>query len=82
MSVSWFEQPNAAVAFCIALEALRSDEGNGVTVMCDNPEAETLDRQTAVDVIAEWTDWEPRRFYGATPLDAILAAAAEQARAR
>lgn len=82
MTREWFNEPNAAVAFCIALDALRSDEGNAVEVLCDNPEADSLDQQTAVEVRGEWTGWEPRRFYGATPLAAILAAGTEQARAR
>ncbi len=80
---AWFEKPNAAMAFCIALEAIRSGhEGNTVEVLCDDPEAESLDRQTAVDCSCDFTDWETRRFYGATPLDAILAAATVQAQRR
>lgn len=80
---AWHEQPNAAVAFCIALEAIRAGaEGNSVEVLCDDPEAETRDRQTAVICNCDFTDWHPQRFYGATPLDAILAAGAAQARAR
>lgn len=79
---AWFEQDNAAVAFCIALDALRSDEGHSVEILCDNPEADSVDTQCAVDVCGDWTNWEPKRFYGRSPLEAILAAGAEQARAR
>jgi hypothetical protein len=81
MSRAWFEQPNAAVAFCIALEALLTDEGNAVEVLCENPEGTGPDNR-AVEVTADWTNWEPRRFYGHTPLDAVLAAGVEQARNR
>lgn len=80
--MAWFEQPNAAAAFCIALEALRSDEGHSVEVLCDDPEAEAPERQCAVEVTGDWTGWKPRRFYGRTPLEAILAAGAEQAGGR
>lgn len=80
---AWFEAPNAAVAFCIALEAIRAgDEGNSIEVLCDNPDADTVAEQTAVECCCDFTDWEPRRFYGATPLEAILAAGREQARRR
>lgn len=79
---TWFEKPNAAMAFCIALDAVRDEEGAAVTVLCDNPEAETTAEQSAVEVTASWTGWEPRRFYGLTPLEAMLAAGIEQARAR
>lgn len=78
----WHEQPNAAVAFCIALEALRNEEGVEVSIFADDPEADSRDRQTCVEVTAEWTDWEVRRFWGADPLAAVLAAGVEQARAR
>jgi hypothetical protein len=81
MSGAWFEAPNAAVAFCIAMEALLSDEGNAVQVLCENPEGTGPDNR-AVEVTADWTGWEPRRFYGPTPLEAMLAAGAEQARKR
>lgn len=80
---AWHENPNAAVAFCIALEAIRSGaEGNTVEVFCDNPDAEVLDEQTAVAVCADFTEWKVVRFYGRTPLEAILAAGIEQARWR
>lgn len=81
MNAPWYEQPNAAMAFCCALEALLGDEGNAVEVLCENPEGTGPDNR-AVEVTADWTDWKPRRFYGHTPLDAIVAAGREQARRR
>jgi hypothetical protein len=78
----WFEQPNAAAAFCVALEALRDEEGASVEIFADDPEAERVERQTCVEVTAEWTGWELKRFWGATPLEAVLSAGAEQARRR
>ncbi len=81
--VEWFAKPGAALAFCIAVEAIRSGhEGNSIEVLCDNPEAESRDQQTAVDCCCDFTDWQAKRFYGATPLDAVLAAGIAQALAR
>lgn len=83
MSTPWYEQQDAALAFCIALEAVRTGaEGNSVEVLCDNPECEVDGEQTAVAVSADFTDWKTVRFYGRTPLQAMLAAASEQARRR
>lgn len=80
---AWHEEPNAAVAFCVALEAIRTGaEGNTVLIPCDNPEADSVFTQSCVDVCADFTDWKERRFYGRTPLEAILAAGAEQASRR
>lgn len=77
-TLPWQSQPNAAEAFCIAMEACLTEEGNAVTVLGENPEGTGPDNR-AVEVTAEWTDWEPRRFTGHTPLEAMLAAGAEQA---
>lgn len=80
---AWYEDPNAALAFCVALEAIRTGaEGNTVLIACDNPEADHINQQTCVDVCADFTDWKEVRFYGPTPLEAMIAAGAEQARKR
>lgn len=79
---AWFEAPNAPLAFCIALDALRSDEGHSVEVLSDDPEASTVDEQSAVEVCGDWTGWDKLRFYGRTPLEAVLAAGAAQAKYR
>lgn len=49
-----------------AIERLRANEGASVAILCDNPEAETVDSQTCIEVCDEWTEWEERRFYGKT----------------
>jgi hypothetical protein len=82
MSRPWYETTEGAVAFCVALEALRSEPGNSVTILCDNEDAEVRQEQSAVEVTAHWTEWQPERYLGTTPLDAILAAGREQARHR
>ena len=80
MNRPWYEDANNADAFCIALEAIRNGaEGNSITIQHDNPEADSAATQSCVDVVADFTDWKERRFYGRTPLEAILAAGREQA---
>lgn len=78
----WHEEPGVARAFCIVLEALRGDVGNSVTILCDNTDATYQKDAVGVEVVAEWTGWEPRRFYGASPFDAIRKAGIEQAVSR
>jgi hypothetical protein len=82
MTSNWLTAPNAAVAFCIALEALRDEEGASVAILCDNPDTEVNYETCAVEVVAGFTNWNTKRFYGPTPLGAILEAAKAQALAR
>lgn len=77
----WHEEPNAATAFCIALEALRSSE-TAVMILIDDEDADHIDKQCAIECLGPWTDWKEERFYGRTPLAAILEAGREQARRR
>ena len=48
------------------IETLRQSEGNSVTVFCDNPEAESIEKQCAVEVLADFTDWKEETFWGKT----------------
>lgn len=57
------------------IEQVRTQEGHSVTILCDNPEADTVDVQAAVEVACDFTDWEPQRFYGRTWQEAIGKAA-------
>jgi len=59
-----------------AIEALRADEGDSVTICCDDPEAVDASRRMAIDCVGAWTDWRERRFYGPS-VAACLAAAVE-----
>lgn len=54
------------------VDTLRSDEGNSVTILCDNPEGPP---NNAVEVQGAWTEWEDRRFDGETLLEALTKAA-------
>jgi len=53
------------------IEALRADEGNTVTILCDNPEGTP---NSAVECCGDWTDWQQRRFTGDTVFRALEAA--------
>jgi hypothetical protein len=55
-----------------ALNYLRNPEGASVTILCDNPEAESTEMQAAIEVCDSWTNWEPRRFYGRDWACAVL----------
>lgn len=78
----WHEEPNNCVAFCTILAALTDEEANSVDILPPNVDAEDVDHQRAVEVSADWTDYEPRRFYGRTLLDAMIKAGVEQAKHR
>ena len=58
------------------IEQLRADEGDSVTILCDDPEADTVDQQLAVECCGAWTDWRERRLYGPS-VAACLASAAD-----
>lgn len=62
------------------IETVRATEGNGIEILCDNPEADDIEKSAAVDVCCDFTEWAETRFYGRTWTDA-LAKAAEAARA-
>lgn len=53
------------------ISALRVDEGDSITLLCDNPEGPP---NNAVECCGEWTGWQARRFEGDT-LDAAIQAA-------
>lgn len=56
------------------IETLRAEPGNSVTILCDNEDANYKSEQLAVEIVAEWTSWEPRRFYGESVLQCLAKA--------
>lgn len=56
-----------------AIDALRADEGEDVTILCDNPDFNGQPNN-AVECCGAWTRWGNRRFVGATLADALHAA--------
>lgn len=62
-----------ALVFVNIINILRSDEGNCVTFVCDNPDFNGMPNSQVV-VNGAWTDWQDRTFTGATPFEALGAA--------
>lgn len=54
-----------------AIDALRADEGNEVTILCDNPDGRP---NNAIECCGAWTHWGDRRFEGDTLADTLSAA--------
>lgn len=50
---------------------LRRDEGDSITVLCDNLDADDEDHQCAVIACGLWTSWTDRRFNGRDVRDAL-----------
>lgn len=60
--VNLAEHPDhAAIRY---LEELRLGVGDSVTILCDDPEAESTAKRMAIVCNGEWTQWQDRRFYG------------------
>ena len=60
--VNLAEHPDhAAIRY---LEELRLGEGDSVTILCDDPEADSTARRMAIVCNGAWTQWQDRRFYG------------------
>jgi hypothetical protein len=57
------------------IEQCRAVEGDSVTILCDNPEADSIETQGAVEVCGDYTGYELQRFYGKTWEEAIAKAA-------
>jgi hypothetical protein len=53
------------------IDFLRADEGDSVTLLCDNPEPRDSSENNAIECNGYWTNWHDRRFVGAT-LEAAL----------
>lgn len=61
----------SAAIILAMINDLRAEEGDSVTICCDNPEGPP---NNAVHVSASWNDWKDERFEGNT-LEAALTAA-------
>lgn len=68
-----------AVAIINDIQQCRGCEGDSITILCDNPEADSDDKYAAVEACASFTGWKHERFYGRT-WDAALHKAADAAR--
>lgn len=70
------ETPEAAMLRHI--DTLRADEGDSVTILCANPDPDTVEMQQAIVCNGEWTQHEDRRFYAATLSQCLADAALER----
>lgn len=58
------------------VEELRAPEGSAVIILCPNPDFNGLPNQ-AVEVCADWTGWQDKRFSGNTVLECLRNAVRE-----
>lgn len=67
------EQPPTTGADYIVktINHLREEEGDSVTILCDNPEGPP---NVAIECNGAWTGWQDRRFVGADLIEALSAA--------
>lgn len=59
------------------INVLRADEGDSVTILCDNPDFNGQPN-CAIICNGDWTDWVDRRFAADTVLDALSMAMTEK----
>ncbi len=57
------------------IEQCRAVEGDSVTILCDNPEADSIETQGVVEACGDYTGYKPERFYGKTWDEALAKAA-------
>lgn len=57
------------------IEQCRAVEGDSVMILCDNPEADSIETQGVVEVCGDYTGYKPERYYGKTWEEAIAKAA-------
>lgn len=65
------QKEHPAAAAMRMIEELRADEGNSVTILCNNPEADTRMEQCAIECSGHWTGFNDLRFYGESVAQAL-----------
>ena len=63
------EKTNRALRMANAIDFLRSEEGDSVTVLCDNPEFDGP--HNCIETGGAWTEWVDKRFCGDTLQEAL-----------
>lgn len=61
----------------LLIHQLRREEGDAVTVFCDNPDFSGPN--CGIEVCGDWTGYQDRRFVGDTLIEALSAASAARA---
>lgn len=69
----WSAQQDDERPFLVMVQALRADEGDSITLLCDNPDFNGQPNN-AVECCGAWTGWTDRRFTGDTLRGAVQAA--------
>lgn len=64
-----------AIAIIGDIKQVRAAGGNSLTIVCDDPEAETIGKQAAIDVSGDFTDWKEVRYWGKDWTEALHRAA-------
>lgn len=67
-----------AVLIMEAINFLREQEAELVSICCDNPDPETAKDNCAIECVGLWTNWQEKRFYGITVQNALNDAVAEK----
>lgn len=58
--------------FAAMIDELRSEEGDSVEILCDNPDPTSDDEGAAVECCGDWTNWEHVRYYGKNLRTALI----------
>lgn len=66
-----------AIEVARLIDVLRADEGDSVTIMCDNPDFNGQPN-CAIECCGDWTGWLHKRFAADTLLDALSMAMVER----
>jgi hypothetical protein len=66
-----------AIEIARLIDVLRSDEGDSVTILCDNPDFNGQPN-CAIECCGDWTGWLHKRFAADTLLDALSMAMVER----
>lgn len=69
----WKSDEDGLRSFQTMLNALRADEGDSITLLCDNPDFNGMPNN-AVECNGAWTNWKDHRFTGDSLLLAVRAA--------
>lgn len=53
------------------INILRYEEGDSVTILCDNPDPARAEDNNAIECVGDWTFWRTQRYSGRTLLEAL-----------
>ncbi len=68
-----FHPAREAITIVHLIDCLRADEGDCVTILCDNPDFNGQP-DVAIECCGAWTEWQQKRFGGPTLVAALVTA--------